>query len=141
MLNTLELTRLIQPPGTGKKARVLVVDDDASLRDGFAVCLSLYSGIECIGMLRNGAEAVYYAGRLTPDVILMDTDMPQLDGYRTTEYIRRQYPESRIILLIDGPVTALHRQRAEKIGASACVSKDEHVDRLARLILSAANQS
>lgn len=140
MLNTLELTRLMQPSGNGKKARVLVVDDDASLRDGFAVCLSLYSGIECIGMLRNGAEAVYYAGRLTPDVILMDTEMPQLDGYRTTEYIHRQYPDSRIILMVDGPVTAAQRERARVIGACACVSKDEHVDQLARLILNAANQ-
>lgn len=60
--------------------RVLVVDDQALVRSGFALILSVETDITVVGEAANGAESVEAAVRLAPDVVLMDVEMPVLDG-------------------------------------------------------------
>ncbi|MEU0091899.1 response regulator transcription factor [Kribbella sp. NPDC006257] len=67
--------------------RVLVVDDQEIVRAGFSALLAGQPDLEVVGQASNGAEAVESAGRLVPDVILMDVRMPVLDGLAATREI------------------------------------------------------
>src|SRR6266852_3128006 len=79
--------------------RVLVVDDQALMRDGLASLLSLEHGIAVAGTASNGEEAVQQVVALAPDVILMDVRMPVLDGVAATVQIRRDFPNTPILML------------------------------------------
>lgn len=69
------------------KIRVLLADDQGLVRAGFATMLSVEDDIEVVGQVTNGQEAVDFAGSHGVDVILMDVQMPVLDGIRATEQI------------------------------------------------------
>lgn len=76
---------------------VLIADDQAMVRAGFAALLDAHEGIHVTGQAANGAEAVALAAELDPDVILMDVRMPELDGIQATARILdRPTPEARM---------------------------------------------
>jgi NarL family two-component system response regulator LiaR len=79
--------------------RVLVVDDHAVVREGLRAFLELQDGIEVAGEAADGNEAVEAAERLTPDVILMDLVMPNLDGLAAMRVLRARLPNARVIVL------------------------------------------
>ena len=79
--------------------RVLVVDDHAVVREGLRGFLELQDGIEVAGEAADGNEAVEEAGRLAPDVILMDLVMPNLDGLAAMRILRERQPTARVIVL------------------------------------------
>jgi two-component system, NarL family, response regulator LiaR len=79
--------------------RVLLVDDHAVVREGLRAFLELQDGIVVVGEAADGEEAVETAGRLRPDVILMDLVMPRLDGVGAMLRLREEMPESRVIVL------------------------------------------
>ena len=74
--------------------RVLVADDQKVVRDGLALMLSLLEGITVVGTAIDGADAVRQAASAHPDVVLMDLDMPAMDGVEATR---------RLVHLPDGP--------------------------------------
>jgi DNA-binding NarL/FixJ family response regulator len=78
--------------------RFLVVDDHALFRDGM-VSLLKAAGMQVVGEAQNGAEAVNEARRLNPDVILMDIDMPVMNGIEAVRQIKEILPEIRIVML------------------------------------------
>lgn len=111
-------------PESGKKAvRVLVVDDQQLMRDGIASLLSLQEGIEVAGTAANGQLAIEQALHVQPDVILMDVRMPVMDGVAATIQLRRQLPQSKIVMLttFDDDTYVLEALRA---GASGYLLKD-----------------
>jgi DNA-binding NarL/FixJ family response regulator len=73
--------------GARDPLRVLLVDDQALVRSGFSMILSVEDGIEVVGEAADGEQAVVAAAALRPDVVLMDVQMPVLDGVRATERI------------------------------------------------------
>lgn len=81
------------------EVRVLVVDDQALMRDGLVSLLSLEHGIDVVGTAANGEEAVRQAIALEPDVILMDVRMPIMDGVAATVHIRRDLGNTPILML------------------------------------------
>lgn len=64
----------------GRPLKVLLVDDQTMMRAGFAMILSVEDDIEVVGQAGNGAEAISKVAELHPDVVLMDVQMPVLDG-------------------------------------------------------------
>jgi NarL family two-component system response regulator LiaR len=82
-----------------KVISVLIVDDHTIVREGLKTLLELNSDIRVLGEAADGKSAVEIAGRLQPDVILMDLIMPEMDGIQTTKEIHARYPEMKVIAL------------------------------------------
>jgi DNA-binding NarL/FixJ family response regulator len=78
--------------------RVLIADDQSLVRAGFRLVLENHDDIEVVGEASNGHEAVHSAGRLDPDVVLMDIRMPELDGIAATREITARY-DTRVLVL------------------------------------------
>jgi DNA-binding NarL/FixJ family response regulator len=78
--------------------RVLIADDQSLVRAGFRLVLENHPDIEVVGEASNGHEAVHSAGRLEPDVVLMDIRMPELDGIAATRQITARHP-ARVLVL------------------------------------------
>jgi two-component system response regulator NreC len=79
--------------------RILVVDDNKPFRDGLKALIGLQARMEVIGEAENGEIAVELAGRLRPDVILMDVKMPVMDGVEATRLIHADMPGVKILAL------------------------------------------
>jgi DNA-binding NarL/FixJ family response regulator len=79
--------------------RVLIADDDDLMRAGLEAVLSSDPAIEVIGNAATGRQAVDRARRVSPDVVLMDVRMPDLDGIAATRELARAAPETRILIL------------------------------------------
>jgi DNA-binding NarL/FixJ family response regulator len=79
--------------------RVLLADDQALFREGLDTLLSVHRDIEVVGQATNGQEAVDLALKTRPDVILMDMQMPVLNGIGATRRLKKSLPECRVIVL------------------------------------------
>jgi DNA-binding NarL/FixJ family response regulator len=77
---------------------VLIVDDHASLRDLFSVCLSLEDDFEVVGLAADGQEAVELAGRLQPDAIILDWELPVMSGLQALPEISRAAPRASVVV-------------------------------------------
>jgi DNA-binding NarL/FixJ family response regulator len=82
-----------------ERVRVLLAEDHPIVRKGIITFLSQHPKLEVVGEARDGNEAVKKAKELTPDIVLMDIDMPHLNGFAVTEMLRDQLPETKVILL------------------------------------------
>jgi DNA-binding NarL/FixJ family response regulator len=82
-----------------KPVRVLVVDDDKLMRAGLRAVLSSDEGIEVVGEAADGRAAIESAGRLEPDVVLMDVRMPEMDGITATREVLASSPEVRVVIV------------------------------------------
>lgn len=98
--------------------RVLIVDDQALFREGLETLLSIHRDIQVIGQASNGQEAVDLAMSLHPDVILMDIQMPVLNGVTATLRLKQSLPECRVIALttFDDKETVFDVLRAGAVG-------------------------
>lgn len=104
--------------------RVVVVDDQELVRDGFVMVLDHHEDIEVVGQAGNGGEAIEVARAVKPDVILMDIRMPGMDGLEATRQILADadWPVRVVILTTFDPDEYVYQ--ALRAGASAFVLKD-----------------
>lgn len=79
--------------------RVLLADDQDLVRSGFSLILSMEDDVEVVGEAKNGQEAVELAQSLQPDVVLMDVQMPVLDGITATATVVSEHPATRVLIL------------------------------------------
>ena len=80
---------------TGEKIRVMIVDDVSETRENVRKLLQFESDVDVVGVARTGKEAIQISQDLNPDVILMDINMPDMDGISATEAIRAKQPRLR----------------------------------------------
>jgi DNA-binding NarL/FixJ family response regulator len=119
--------------------QVLIVDDIPQVRQGLATMLELAAKktlpkIKVIGEAQNGNEAIQQAQALHPDVILMDLEMPVVNGFQATQSIKTKDPSVFIIILTIHDDLAT-RQQATIAGADAFIAKSVPLDELVRSIL------
>lgn len=108
---------------------VLIVDDVAAVRRDLCTALTLAGSIEIVGEAGDGLEAVRLAGSLEPAVVLMDLEMPRMDGYEAAQRIRAVRPGCRIVALtVHGYPSA--RQRARQSGIDEFVVKGAPLESL-----------
>jgi len=79
--------------------RVLIADDQAAVREGLALLLETMSGVTVVGQAADGLEAATLAAELTPDVVLMDLNMPRADGIEATSRVLADNPDIRVVVL------------------------------------------
>ena len=113
--------------------RLLIVDDHAVVRQGLRLFLELQPDLEIVGEAADGREALAQALELSPDVILMDVEMPELDGIGATELLREQAPGARVLMLssFDDERRVLPALRA---GAAGYLLKNTEPDELVAAI-------
>jgi DNA-binding NarL/FixJ family response regulator len=119
------------------KPRILVVDDDPLYTEAATAILAEDGRVEVVGCAGNGREAVECALVLQPDVVLMDIQMPLLDGIEATRCLRRVLPAVRIVLVSSSTSTS-ERRRAREAGAFAAIGKGLGTDALVEAALTAA---
>ncbi|MBM7660060.1 DNA-binding NarL/FixJ family response regulator [Bacillus mesophilus] len=113
--------------------RVLIADDHQVVRRGLLFFLSTQKEIEIIAEASNGREALALAEELTPDVILMDLVMPEMDGIEATKRIKEKLPTIKIIILTSFSDQD-HVIPAIKAGANGYQLKDVEPDELVNAI-------
>jgi DNA-binding NarL/FixJ family response regulator len=117
--------------------RVLIADDHGIVRDGLAGVIAAQPDLEVVGSVENGAEAVDACRSSAPDVVLMDLEMPVLDGIEATRVIRQQYPETAVLVLTS--FSDVRRITAALgVGAAGYLLKDASADDVLRGIRAAA---
>jgi DNA-binding NarL/FixJ family response regulator len=122
---------------TAPDIRVLVVDDQAALRDGLTTLLDLCPGIEVVAEAADGRQALAAVAAHAPDVALMDLHMPVLDGIAATERITAEFPDTRVVVLTTYADDASIRG-ALRAGALGYLTKDSGRAEIARAVLAAA---
>ena len=113
--------------------KVLIVDDVAQVRRELGNILPLVSEVEIVGEAANGREAIQQAEALQPQVILMDLEMPIMDGYEATRTIKARYPSCRVIALTVHSYEAA-RVKADRAGVDAFIVKGAPVETLVQAI-------
>jgi pilus assembly protein CpaE len=113
----------------GEKIRVLIVDDVAETRENVRKLLTFEADIEVVGAARSGREAIQLSQELNPDVVLMDINMPDMDGIAATEQIRQKMPSVQIIIL-SVQNDSNYMRRAMLAGARDFLTKPPMADEL-----------
>jgi DNA-binding NarL/FixJ family response regulator len=116
-----------------KKITVLLVDDHQIVREGFRALLKHDSDIEVIGEASTGREAVQLTGKLRPAVVIMDIAMPLLNGLEATRQIRKDFPDTRVLILSAHSDDAYVEQMTA-LGAAGFLHKQTSSENLATAI-------
>lgn len=124
--------------GEDKRIRVIIADDHALLREGIMKILSLEPRVLVVGEAEDGSQAVELARSTDVDVILMDINMPNLNGILATKIIKKEKPDVNVIAL------TIHDQEEYlfeliQCGVSGYVLKDVRPDELIKTIICVAN--
>jgi len=114
--------------------RILIVDDVAQVRRDLRTILTLTEGIEIVGEAGNGQEAVNLVETLHPDVVLLDFEMPVMDGSEATRQIKAFDPSCRIIMLTVHGNSEVE-QRALQAGIDSFILKGTPIEELLQIIL------
>lgn len=120
--------------------RLLLVDDQPAVRRGLGLRFHLEPDLEVVGEASTGSEALALAQTLTPDVVLMDIAMPEMDGIEATAALRRVVPQS-VVVILSIHDDAQTRGRAQEAGAVAFVEKRGTTETLLSAIRQAAAQA
>ena len=117
---------------------VLIVDDELFVRRVLRVYMGSSERIQVVGEAASGAEALQLLGRVSVDVVLMDLQMPQMDGIHCTRQIVAEHPETRV-LVVTGHITDTYLTSALVAGASGYIVKDAEPEAMVSAVLEVAS--
>jgi DNA-binding NarL/FixJ family response regulator len=119
--------------------RILLVDDVEKIRESLRSILATYPHFEIVGEACDGEEAVLAVAQLKPAVVVMDINMPRLNGIEATAWIRRTYPHV-VVVGVSAIATEDTCQLMKAAGATTVISKDA-VEQLQRVIRESVGQA
>jgi two-component system, NarL family, nitrate/nitrite response regulator NarL len=116
-----------------KRIKLLLVDDHPVVRRGISACLARHEQLQVVGEAANGEEGIRKVRELSPDIVLMDIDMPEMNGLAVTEVLRKENPKIKVLIL------SMHSNseyviRIIQSGASGYVLKEAPTEELVRAI-------
>jgi DNA-binding NarL/FixJ family response regulator len=117
-----------------RRASVLIADDHTLFRSGLAALLDQDPRVNVVGQAANGEEAVRMVDELRPDLVLMDLEMPVMEGVEATRLIRDQHPEVAVVILSSFSDDS-HLLQALEHGARGYVLKDTNVSTMVNSML------
>ncbi len=120
--------------------RVLLAEDHTIVREGLRSLLAMQPEVEVVGEAGSGTEAVRLACELSPDVVLMDLNLPELDGVEATRQIREKSPNSRVLVL-SMHATPEHVRPAIRAGAAGYLVKGSGLSDLLAAVRAVASGS
>jgi len=112
---------------------ILIADDHAVLRKGIRALLDNEANLKVVGEVDNGKDAICYAGRLKPDLILIDLSMPGTNGTEAIQHIKSRYPEIKFLVFTIHK-TEEYVHSALRAGVSGYLLKDDTTDELINAI-------
>ena len=122
------------------KFRVIIVDDIAETRENIRKLLQFEADIDVVAVARTGREAIQLAQEANPDVVLMDINMPDMDGIAATEIIRQKMPSVQVVILsVQGDQN--YMRKAMLVGARDFLTKPPMPDELVAAIRRAGKMS
>jgi DNA-binding NarL/FixJ family response regulator len=120
-----------------RPTRVLVADDHQLMREGTAALLAADARLEVVGLARDGREALALTAKRSPDVVLLDLNMPVLGGLEACAQLRRDHPETAVLVLtVSEEEPDLYA--ALRVGASGYLVKDMPPSELVEAVLAVA---
>jgi two-component system nitrate/nitrite response regulator NarL len=116
-----------------QRIKLILVDDHPVVRRGISSCLARHENLVIVGEAADGREALQKAKELAPDIVLMDIDMPHMNGLAATEMLRKELPQVKVLIL------SMYSQseyvlRIIQSGARGYVLKEANPEDLARAI-------
>jgi DNA-binding NarL/FixJ family response regulator len=118
--------------------RVLIADDHRLFAEALRAILDAEPSVDVVGLAANGTDAVRQTAELEPDVVLMDINMPGLDGLEATRRILARQPETQV-LMVTGSDARQDVDAARIAGAAGYVTKDRIAAELIRVIFDVTN--
>ena len=126
-------TRLARGRFPSMTTRILLIDDHPAYLDRARALLEAQEGVEVVGIAQSGEEAIRLCGVLRPDLVLVDYQMPGLNGIETTRALKVRDPTLPVVI-VTGYDYDEYRTAAAEAGAADFVSKLEFVDELSRIL-------
>lgn len=120
--------------------RTLIADDHELFAETLGLALDFDERVAVVGSARNGKEAVRLALELQPDAVLMDLEMPVLDGFHATRLLGRLVPGCRVVVLTASPA-ADDANRARRAGATGYLTKGCTAEHVVDALLEASNSA
>jgi DNA-binding NarL/FixJ family response regulator len=125
-------------PGETRTIRVVLAADESLFVEALAVVLDLDERIDVVGRARDGLEALRLVAAARPDVVLMDLDMPRINGIGATRILAAEYPFVQVVI-VAGSILPEDVERAREAGAAAYVTKDRVHDELTDILVEVAS--
>ena len=129
---------VMSSPSPERAVRILIADDHRLFAESLMRVLTEDERVDVVGIADNGRKAVELAVDLQPDVILMDLNMPVLDGFKATQQLREAGSDAQILILT-GADEAIGSEDAAAAGASGYLRKEQGLDQLQQVLLEVAS--
>jgi DNA-binding NarL/FixJ family response regulator len=124
-------------PSATRTVRAVIAEDESLFVEALEALLELDERIEVVGRARDGLEALRLVATMRPDVILMDLDMPRINGIGATRRITADYPFTQVVI-VTASTEREDVERASEAGAAAYITKDRVATDLAETLVEIA---